>query len=403
MTMDCRHCDALLLDLAGSELSAQTAAEVRTHAMQCAECGAALARVERGLSLARQLPIEEPPGTLSERVMQAARGQAHVRPQGHVATPPWHAFMEWMRRVPMARQVQMAIVMLLIVGVGLWSVPELTRKLRAPSVTMRSMDHGGEAGPSAELQPAKPLDLAVDPYTRRIRTKGNEQADGAQARKEVRPAAQAAALPTGDEPVAPAEANPPAPAAMPANSRTTAEREALALAEPSFDVEEEATTGAAESARFAPPPPTAARKAEVAIGDAPAARYRALDDVGGGLGATAHLPPSKRQAAGAASATTTASTPAALLSQARSERAAGHCDVAVLSYGVIVMRFPNSAEAGPALAEGVGCYDRLGQTDRADALLRHAHLQPALTKRAQAVVAARAAARPASAASAADE
>ncbi|HEX2678515.1 MAG TPA: hypothetical protein VHM19_17805, partial [Polyangiales bacterium] len=184
--MDCKHCETLLLDLAYGELSAELDAEARAHVASCAQCGPALSRIQSGLQLAERMPIDEPPVSLSDRLMEAARARAAQNEQARSAAsvPAWLAFAEWLRRFAMVRQVQMAIVTLLIVGVGVWSVPLLTRKPSSSGETVVSPDHEGEAAPSAALQPAKPLDIEVDPYTRRIRAKG-ERDDSLRARPEA--------------------------------------------------------------------------------------------------------------------------------------------------------------------------------------------------------------------------
>ncbi len=463
MTMAAKHCEELLLDLAYGELSSTVEAEARAHLAVCPQCAAVLKRIEGGLQLARRLPLEDPPASLSHRLMEAARASAHastenaVRTETRPSVAPWHAVAEWLRRFPMVRQVQMAIVMLLIVGVGLWSVPQMTRKLRAPGQTVVSPDHDGEAAPSAALAPAKPLDLAVDPYTRRIRAKGERNASARVAREVKEPAVPsdmaasekrkegadlAAAEPSGDarealaEPAATAqaegEAAPEAPAAAPAEEAAAPVEADKAVAAKDAPALDELAAGPAKKERaFAPPPPSAAvASAEKSVAAAKRAPPSAKSAAYGGGGqddpmvnpyASGNEAASSRLAARAAGSlgkvSVGAAQPAtapdgtgsvsalyaraleryragdyssarslleallarsdlgkerssALLYQARSLRALGRCDLAVAPYAALASRYLGTAEAAAAVREGAACYEVLGQSDKAAALLQ---------------------------------
>lgn len=130
--MDCQTCNELLLDLAYGELDEVRAAAVRKHTDSCGECQQALGRISQGRTLARQLPIEEPP-PISESLRHAidAAAQAYAEAQskpagGHaevipIARPP-RGLPRWLDRlgeIAMRRQIAMAAVFLVAIGVGL--------------------------------------------------------------------------------------------------------------------------------------------------------------------------------------------------------------------------------------------------------------------------------------------
>jgi hypothetical protein len=77
--MTCAECGDLLLDLAYGELSPARAAEVEEHARGCAECGPQLEGLRRARKLAAPLAATvEPPPTLDERILEAARAEAFL-------------------------------------------------------------------------------------------------------------------------------------------------------------------------------------------------------------------------------------------------------------------------------------------------------------------------------------
>ncbi|MGD8861789.1 MAG: hypothetical protein PVI30_17395 [Myxococcales bacterium] len=175
--MDCQRCQPSLLDLLYGELPPEAAAEARAHMAECAQCEAAYGELEAGLELSRELPSVEPPQAVSARLMQLAEEQASIRRAAARRSRqlgPFRAFVESLRRFAMARQVGMATIMLLIVAVGLWSVPEMRRQPEAGGVTVVNPDPDGEAATSPGVQPAEPLDLQVDLRRGRIRAKGAE-------------------------------------------------------------------------------------------------------------------------------------------------------------------------------------------------------------------------------------
>src|SRR6267378_4576984 len=75
----------LLLDLAYGELDAQRAAEVASHVEGCAECRKEKAALEETRRMAAPLrELEEPSPGFDDRILAAARAQAHLEHEGNV-------------------------------------------------------------------------------------------------------------------------------------------------------------------------------------------------------------------------------------------------------------------------------------------------------------------------------
>ncbi len=140
--MDCQTCNDLLLDLAYDALDEVRAAAVRKHIDGCDECRAAFARLSRGRALARRLPRDEAPAVSSvlrsaieaqaARFAEATAGAPTGAAPDSIESPPRSnvigpggrdkRFSRWFERVgelAMRRQVAMAAVFLLMIGVGL--------------------------------------------------------------------------------------------------------------------------------------------------------------------------------------------------------------------------------------------------------------------------------------------
>jgi TolA-binding protein len=230
-------------------------------------------------------------------------------------------------RLAMAPQVAMGTVMLLIVLVGLWSLPQLTRRhgplYRSGADSVRVHRPNAETDTSAAL---------ADTTQRSAGSERELESDSGAAS-----AAQARAA------------------------------------------------GAPASA-----PPTAAKAAtrrEVVAGEKQAKRdfesamqhYRARDYPL----ATAFL----TRALG--SLASSADQAQALLYLARAERAQGHCERALNSYGTLVRSHSAKVEARAALREAVACCDRLGQPARATQLLEQAKASVPLASTAQNILSQR--------------
>lgn len=135
--MDCETCNDLLLDLAYGELDELRAAAVKKHCEGCPGCKTTEARYGRTRAVAKELPMMEAPAptaTLLAAIRHAAEAnQAAAAAEGAVAPviPLDEARLRaktpgWLRRVgevAMRRQVAMAAVFFLMVGVGIRFLP----------------------------------------------------------------------------------------------------------------------------------------------------------------------------------------------------------------------------------------------------------------------------------------
>ncbi len=117
----------------------------------------------------------------------------------------------------------MAIVMVLIAAVGWLFVPQAPQRPEATGGTVVDPSHEAEAAHLAALQPATPLDLAVDVRTGRIRAKGDK--DDAPHTPGEQPPMSADSLPPGSP--ASNQGDPPTP-----SSATPATRDAGVAAIP---------------------------------------------------------------------------------------------------------------------------------------------------------------------------
>jgi hypothetical protein len=110
--MNCDECKEQVLDLV--EREADDPEAVRKVLERCPECRALFEQMKTALQLAAELPIETPPPTLDEVVLEAARTRTgRVTP---VARKRFRA-MEWAA----------AAIALLVVGAGLWAMPRSGR------------------------------------------------------------------------------------------------------------------------------------------------------------------------------------------------------------------------------------------------------------------------------------
>jgi tetratricopeptide (TPR) repeat protein len=423
--MDCTHCEPVLLDLCYGELAPAQEREVRTHIADCPTCRKALSRLEAGQALARHLADEAPPPELTDRILRAAR--AHVR---RSASPMerLQGFIEAMARLAMTRHFAMATLSVLIVVVGLWSVPELTRRREARPDTLVVEASQEEAGPSravAATSAPQPSVVAPEPVATvdksarlgrtedRARRKADEVASkrserartaasassGPPAQRADRPQPRAADAPrrfAEPPPVegsmakakggaAPAKSAPPPPelddlleGSVGASDSLARQRDFAAEAErkvskaeanPASDeayAEREAAPAAAPASAAAATP-----AAPVALEDmfqAGVERYRAED-----YAAAAQL--FARMLESTAPSGQRAS---ALLYLARSERALGRCDRAIRAYETLVRSYGSAQQSASALPEGVACHDQLGDSAGAIRLLEHATSVPTL-------------------------
>lgn len=175
--MNCESCESLLLDLVYGEVDTATSARAREHLVGCASCRAASEKLESARRIVRQLPRATPSAHVHAALV--ARAQAHARGEVIVAQPkrsperepdggPLQRFMSWLGGFVLGPQVAMAMVLMLVVGVGLYYLPGLRTSRNVPGGAIVNADPGDEVGPSAAIEPAAPLDLRLDTRTKRV-------------------------------------------------------------------------------------------------------------------------------------------------------------------------------------------------------------------------------------------
>jgi hypothetical protein len=163
MRMDCTDCEALLDDLLGDELPARCEAEVRSHLAGCPGCRAKHMQRLRVVELTaapKQLPA-------LKRLSWPSRLWRWLRPTR--TSPQTSASLGLLGRLATAPQVAMSTVMLLIVLVGLWALPQLTRR-RTPR-----FDDG--AVPLAARSPATDVSATANPDASPTRALTNASRD----------------------------------------------------------------------------------------------------------------------------------------------------------------------------------------------------------------------------------
>lgn len=204
--MHCEDCQNLLLDLAYGELDEARAVEVRAHADRCAECGASWEKLSRGRAAAAMLPVALAPATSAalNAAIESAMGGASTsadktqdkspdrsgarsaassatkstaaktrdsapklaavkpavaaandapataekegEPGGNVVALRSTRWLERLAALAMRREVAMAAVFVMAVGVG---VTTLYNPSRNPAVTEE--DRAGEVIPAVEV------------------------------------------------------------------------------------------------------------------------------------------------------------------------------------------------------------------------------------------------------------
>jgi tetratricopeptide (TPR) repeat protein len=136
VSMDCAGCEAILDELRRGDLPARIEAEARSHLAQCPRCRAAhmrLLRVEAETSTPARPAAQSPHSRARRAILRFLRPQPKALPPPNA--PPltaYGALRDLLGRWAMAPQVAMGTVMLLIVLVGLWSLPQLTRRHAVP-------------------------------------------------------------------------------------------------------------------------------------------------------------------------------------------------------------------------------------------------------------------------------
>lgn len=448
--MDCETCTDRMIELLYEELDESEANATRAHLEGCEACGDAWDRLSLGHAFGSRLALEEPPTDFRAAVMRAAREKAAERAPAADPDPVdraapvsapredadeaglWASFVRWVGGSAMRPQFAMAMTLVLMVGIGLWYLPELRRHDPADTHAIVDPAPGDEVGPSASLEPAEPLELRTDPHTGRIVTgdEGEEERPRRVATTEAtsaqapRPEAEAPGATHDDLAVDEAET----PTEMAQAEERAAERQGQVIEEPMLDMAEGAEAllaqgesygsgsyGAEGSARPPSPPPSQARTApayarEAQTAPMPSVRQPSVQQ----QPSPAPTAPQQRQQASTGGAgeryqlgmdhyrgrryraaaeefeavvrrpgPDRSLVPSALHHLARSLREAGDCRAAVRSYDNLLSQHGSYRGAPDAMIEAADCYRRLGQLSQARRLLERASQNAGVAARAQ--------------------
>ncbi len=184
--MECQECQLLLVELACGELDDTVATRARHHLDSCESCQRSLGEVQQAADLASEPPHSgRPLAAAANRVASTATRGAGARDRVSEAPAAgqrratsrgvWQVWLEFAGRLAMGRQVGVVTVMMVVVAVGVWYVPQLRDRPEAAGASVVNPDPAGEAAPSAELTPAEPLDLSIDARRRRIAKRGTPE------------------------------------------------------------------------------------------------------------------------------------------------------------------------------------------------------------------------------------
>jgi hypothetical protein len=425
--IDCEIVESRLLDLSLGDLGREVERATREHLAGCISCKRSLARLEAGRALGRQLAIEEPPASVLETVRIAARAKAaetaatrsrsaatssaslreialgalRKRDSGRARaadrSPPestWSQVLRWLGSFATGPQVAMATLLVMMIGIGLWSAPRLRHaEDRSTSGAVLEPDPDGEAGPSAGLTPAEPLRMGrdrsgrlvpVDPSGSVIDPRSNEPgepiADGEWRARRPRTPADGTAPRVAGTTTPRAHGSDVAPSSVAAtDERAAGERAAgegaaiaaeseAALADLAHDLAPGESVGTGASAGVAEERPSGS---QVAATEPP----RAADGV-----ASVEVPASRLDSADveAPRVDTPRALASALHQRARDAARRGAHAECVTQYGALLEAHPTYGERGRALIELAECQRRLGRIDAAGRSLEQARRYPSV-------------------------
>ena len=167
MQFDCARCEELLLDFAYGELDEVTSAAFRRHADSCARCGASLADVRTVREAFSMLPLESPPPTIDAKILAAVDqrfselDERKRAAQRHESRSIVAKLFDVFRVAALRPQYAMAMLLVLVVGIGLLVAPQMRMtEQAAPGVAPTLIGSGGP-----ELEPAPMPPGAAMPAT----------------------------------------------------------------------------------------------------------------------------------------------------------------------------------------------------------------------------------------------
>lgn len=429
--MDCEACTDRLVDLLYGELDEPDAESTRAHLAECESCAGALARLERGRELASFMVMEEPPSAVRNAVLAAARERgaamrAPTKVPAAIEEPSareprrvdhdeedggglWSSFLRWIGGFAMGPQVAMAMMLLLMVGIGLWYLPGM-RSRGGPGDAQAILDPapGDEVGPSQGPEPAAPLDLEADPRTGRIRPRDEDQeaappprhaqrtesSGEAEAPAEVAPSeppAEEIAIAEDEE----AEAPPPDEQRRQPRERERAQLAVIdePLPGPDTAMEMDIAPGQAALAeqQAAPPPPTQAQQGQApayAMGTQQERAMQATPRVAPMPSTMPSRAPMARAEAEGVEAPPSAGDSRHALAQAAHRQAAslaqrGQCRAAIPAYQRLLAENPTYAQAHVARLELADCYRTTGNLTQAQRLYEQSARDARVASRAR--------------------
>lgn len=358
-----------LLDLAMGALSPEAEAEVRRRVAESPELEDELRALEEGLALAARMPTSDPPPSMDEAILAAAREQVAAKraaeaPKRESLGARLFAFLHETIRGP---QVAMATITLLVVAVGLWFIPTAERDseestaLRISDASKTPPEEGEPALESAAEAPEPHQSATGGVIKIELEEKKIERAEPSapeRTKTRTRPKRQPAT-----KAAPPREAEAP-PDRAEANARSAAvKRSATSSGGSMGAATESASTRHAPRASAGAPAPRSevsanevtalsAEDAAPAPSRLPTARRHFSEGRYGEASAIA-----RAIAASPSSSERTALAEAYDLA-ARSERARGRCDAAVPYYRQLLSKYPGYGRHAAASSELEDCLSR---------------------------------------------
>jgi hypothetical protein len=273
----------------------------------------------------------------------------------------------------MGPQLGVATVLMLVVGIGLWYLPQLSGAgghSTAPLLEPEPM----QTSEASALEPAEPLQLTHDPRTGRVT---------------VETAGSSAQLPgtSTETPGEVAHAESVRPSTEPRDVRTEATRDELAAPPPVPDDSAETELALAVEQQVPAEGPVAGRVQTDSLPELSSAagslETGPLPTAGMGVAAPSTQPSAQLRPSTPSFDLDVPSGPAAddlgaaaLHGQARQLAAAGRCQDSVARYQQLQSRYPSYPEGGRASMEMADCLRRLGRTREARSSLERATHSP---------------------------
>ena len=251
--MKCDECKEQVFELIERERGDPDG--VRAILERCPDCRAAFEETKAALSLAEQLPIEEPPAVLDAAILRAAgerEGRVVPLRKRRVQPPPW----------------AMAAIALLAVGVGVWTIP-------------REVQYEGDTAPAeVESADAKTVERAIVAEEIAEEAPHDEaKLDDGWAAPEANEPVQAPRGEVGGAKEKKASPEPPRRKRQARSSGREASAGAAAVAPATLPVADAAEQGAAESRSFEVAAKASAPSKQERDDDATSACQRKVDDL----------------------------------------------------------------------------------------------------------------------------